>query len=241
VTLNPSQFALPGMEHLAHPLAPYVAAGARFAFHTQPGQGYNERAYPYRPPASFNTPVYEHSLTAHHGQQDVGDMWWRGNKPPDRSHNYPGEITWVGRPDPKTEDVYRDNDAGVWRAKNQPPAHKGVMSAMFEFAHEHPLPGQTTVPVHSPDRTPEGERWAQQTGYGHLTPELGDFDWKPPAGTHPYERAGSPPQLAPAMEGQRVLFGPATGRKFYDPHAGPRPRPTGRALQLQRGRRRISS
>lgn len=201
-SVSPNQFSLPGMEHLGHPLASHVAAGVRFdpvhsAVSHEPGGFLESRLSGRAPkpaPLSFNPTIKEHSLYAEHKSESIGELHWAGEQPEVRSH-YPGEVTWVRRNNSYDED---DPDAG-------PPKHRGVMAGMFAAAHETNF-GQTTVPVHSTDRSAEGEAWSAKVGPPELRPRRGDDFWAPRPGIHPFERAGQPRQLASHMAGQREMF-----------------------------------
>lgn len=197
--LSPNQFALPGMEEHAHPLARYLRdVHFRTPADVQPTARKDmddPRGPTYTVPRSFDPPVSEHNLEAIvPGQPDrfAGELHWRGDNP---GRQYPGEISWVSR-----GDAYVSSDL---------PATPGLMTSMFHFAHEQVQPGQRTVPVHSPERSKEGEAWSAKVGPPELRPRRGDDAYRPPAGIHPFERAGSPPQLVPAMEGQLHLPGVA--------------------------------
>jgi hypothetical protein len=73
--LSPNQFALPGMEHLAHPLAGHVAAGVHF---------------------TMEHPHGEHELTARSASGGgLGSLAWAGKHGP--GAQYPGEISTVVR------------------------------------------------------------------------------------------------------------------------------------------------
>ena len=182
--LNPNQFALPGMEHQAHPLASHVAAGARFEFNTERVPENTIYGWPREgKDAKRIGKPRGHEMLAFHGKRELGALQWRGSHFKANEDAYPGEFTWVGRTDPDPENLYRED--GRWKERNAPPRHAGIMTGMFHFATDHPQPTQSTIPVHSPDRTAHGERWAQQAG-GHM-PEVGEFGWKPPKGIHPYE------------------------------------------------------
>lgn len=211
--LNPNQFALPGMEHQSHPLAPYVAAGARFEFKTENVPANTIYGYPREgKDAERIGKPRGHEMIAYHGERDLGALQWRGSHSVGHADVYPGEITWVGRTKPDPENLYRDETTGTWKERNAPPAHRGIMSGMFGFAHEHPQPTQSTYPLHSPDRTWDGDRWAQQVGdYGRGMPEPADMDWRPEKGTHPYEKkikkaAKRAKATKRALKGQRKLF-----------------------------------
>lgn len=192
--ISPNQFSLPSMEHLGHPGAPYLAQGAKFHTTTSPDR---------------HGRPYEHGLMAFGDKgQTVGEIHWAGSgqeRREDGGGHYPGEVTWVGRPEPRSEDIYRDEKEGVWKRK-EPVPHKGIMTAMYRMGH-HVDMGQSTVPVHSPDRTSYGENWSEKVGPAHLRPPQGDFGWRPPTGIHPFERAGAPRQFSGPMEGQQPLPG----------------------------------
>jgi len=188
--INLNQFALPGMEEHAHPGARHLAKGVHFGTTTDyiHGDGENWRAT--RQP-------YTHTLYATNKQGHmVGQLHWAGqgqDRPPgSRSgsgKHYPGEITWVKSQRALTKSnptgaEYVPTKGGNWRKAPNP--HKGLMTDMFHMAHGMQF-GQSTVPVHSPDRTREGEAWATKVGPEHLTPKRYDDDWRPPVGLHPFE------------------------------------------------------
>lgn len=209
--LNPNQFALPGMEHLAHPLAPYVAEGARFEFKTDRVPTHNEYDQP-NDPERVGKPR-THTLEAFHGEKEVGALDWRGSHSKSK-YGFPGEIKWVGRAEARTEDIYYDKEQGRWREQNPPPRHAGIMTAMFYASHEMNL-GQSTVPVHSQDRSWQGEKWAQAVGdYGHGMPEVGDIDWRPPKGIHPFEQEAKAEKKA-AKKARKALKKPKGQRKLF--------------------------
>ena len=77
---------------------------------------------------------------------------------------------------------------------------------MYKMGHGLNM-GQTTVPVHSPERSSEGDAWSKKVGDPAHRPPLLDFSWKPPEGIHPYERHGSPRQFKPPGNDQLPLPG----------------------------------
>ena len=213
MNVSPNQFALPGMEHQAHPLAKHLAEGLHFAVehevNTTPEGGFLEarlsgalgRDKP--PPRSVDPPIAEHSLYAMKGDEQIGELHWKGNKPVTRS-SYPGEVSWVRR-----NNRPEDDDGELTGA---PPAHRGVMADMFAAGHETFF-GQKTVPVHSPDRSPEGERWSAKIGPPELRPRRGQDFYRPPAGIHPFEKAEAP---EPAREYRVDVIGPTRQQHFFD-------------------------
>lgn len=202
--LSPNQFALPGMEAHAHPLAPYVAAG--FQFHER------EELVGHREPGYWMA-RHTHRLGATHPQAEghgtpslsfpgdmthaVAELHWRGEH---HEEGYPGEVEWVGR------------------HSYEPRSSSGITDAMHAFAS---LGGKSTVPVHSPDRSDAGDEWSARVGPAHLRPPSsnevensyeGDDEayqehydewqnWQPPAGIHPYERGhgAAPRSLSPGQ------------------------------------------
>jgi len=210
--INLNQFALPGMEEHAHPGARHLAKGVSFhtshdfTYNTPPGE--EEKWRQYRQPHSHM--MY---ASGQHGET-LGELHWAGSgqqRKSEHSGHYPGEITWVQSKRPLTKNnptgaIYEPTKSGNWRKARNP--HKGLMTDMLKMAHGMNF-GQSTVPVHSPDRTREGEEWATKVGPEHLTPKRFDFDWRPPAGTHPYEqkRNLSQRQFSKPPEGQQHLPG----------------------------------
>jgi hypothetical protein len=189
--INLNQFALPGMEEQSHPGARHLAAGAWFEHGTDWSHGWGGQG---------RKEAYEHRLTAYDQAQGrptpriLGQLKWAGEaqyRPPGSRHNhFPGEIIGVTR--------YEGGAGAVT-------PHKGIMTAMLRMAQGEQM-SASTIPTHSPERTAYGEKWATKAGPPELTPERNDWDWRPPEGIHPYERAGSPPQLAGHVKGQRELF-----------------------------------
>jgi hypothetical protein len=189
--LNPHQFALPGMEHLAHPLAEHLSKGYTFDFETEklkgpPGQSWHHHALNARAPGRDHNP--EHMSAAR--------LEWTGSK--DEQSDYPGHIEWAGN---------QDTRAGTR------PESRGLARALFKAGHEMDF-GQTTVPVHSPTRTHEGDKFAAKTNMPELTPRNNDFDWRPPEGIHPFEQAQQAKAVNPRAKtnpqakGQQQLFDP---------------------------------
>jgi hypothetical protein len=204
--INPNQFTLPGMEEHGHPLARHVAAGVLFKFGSDPIRSRNrvpnespeDWKRRTRPPLAFDPPIREHELSAREAANPphvLGTLAWAGGSPMD--HSYPGEIQWVER----HPGAYEGGDTSK-------PLHPGLMTSMFHAGHEIGM-GQETVPVHSTNRTPFGEKWSKNVGAPELRPRRKQKGYSPPAGIHPYERAGSPRQTAPVMEGQLSLRGVA--------------------------------
>jgi len=165
--LNINQFALPGMEHLAHPGARHLAAGTMFHLATEK----QLEDTPWAGPHHRHT-LYAHNMGAqfdpdrHHGNAQ-GWMEWAGQHDPPHMSKYPGEIQMVER------------GYGMERPT------KGLMSDMYRMGHQMNM-GQSTVPLHSPTRTPEGEAWSAKIGGPR--PPMNDHDWRPPKGLHPYEK-----------------------------------------------------
>lgn len=162
--ISPNQFAFPGMEEGAHPGAKYLTEGV--AFHTHKERGEHFLMASTKGPSEFDVDRDYHSSHT---------LQWRDHHD---YGNYPGEISWVSRSYPR-------RGAGGLN-------HRGIMAAMFHMAHQQDI-GQSTVPIHSPDRTPEGEAWAQKVGPAHLRPRRSDYDWLPPKGVHPFEEHDKPP------------------------------------------------
>lgn len=220
MSVSPNQRALPGMERQAHPLARHLNV-VQFkesvsSAPTARADMDDPRGPTYTVPRSFGPDVTEHSLMAvapsPRPKETVegtpgrlaGELHWRGDNPPFRKTAYPGEITFVGRGKHNNADIYRDDKEGVFKSAHPFPDTPGMMTDMFHFAHQHVQPGQTTVPVHSPDRSAEGEEWSRKVGPPELRPKRYDEDWEPPEGIHPFERAGSPVQFT-HVHGQQSL------------------------------------
>jgi len=202
--VSPNQFALPGMEHISHAGAPFLAEGVKF--HTSTDYTYSNT--PSGADWRAHKEPHEHSLIAFGKTgQTVGELHWAGSGQHRRSASaghYPGEVTWVGRPETRAEDIYRDEKEGVWKRK-EPLPHRGIMTAMFHMGHQVNM-GQSTVPVHSADRTAAGEMWSEKVGSPELRPRHYDFSWRPPAGIHPYEQHNLQPQQFEPGPGQGELF-----------------------------------
>lgn len=197
--VNINQLAMPGMEEHSHPGAKHLAADPHlFFFHGQSkdpdtGEVYAEKMYAH---------TDWEGDRAGHGGKGIGGIQgvlrWAG---PHAQPSYPGEVEWV------------ENTSGSY-VSPQTPKYPGLMKDMFRMAHQIPM-GQSTVPVHSTQRTERGEKFAHAVGPPELVPPRNkdvhgmrrEVDWDPPPGIHPYERAGSPRQLAPAMKGQGRLRG----------------------------------
>lgn len=184
--LNINQFALPGMEGMAHPGARHLAKGITFT--PEHAQGH----YPpeVRREGGYNTTVtpqahvhrlYAHKMGAqfdperHHGNA-LGFIEWagqhdQGSRQDEPGQMYPGEIKMVER----------SYDPAADRSK-------GLMTDLYRMGHEMSF-GQSTVPLHSPERTPQGESWSKKVGGPR--PRVGDTDWTPPKGIHPYEKAAA--------------------------------------------------
>lgn len=195
-SVSPNQFALPGMEHQAHPLARHVAAGVHFDVTHAPKPHFDFGKGWQKPLPAFNPEIQEHSMFADHKGENIAELHWAGEQPETRSH-YPGEVTWVRRNNTPED----ENE----RPTGEAPRHPGIMRDMFAAGHETNF-GQTTVPVHSTDRSAEGEAWSAKVGPPELRPRRGDDFWAPRPGIHPFERAGQPRQLASHMAGQREMF-----------------------------------
>jgi hypothetical protein len=191
--INLNQFAFPGMEHLAHPLARHLAEGVKFDFRSSvahPPRSMDETYDTHerrRAPLAFNPPIYEHELLARTPTSRsldepagyLGELHWRGDAP--HRSNYPGEITWVQRHHPPAEGEHED--AGMaWKHRTP-----GMMGDMFEAAHQLQA-GQTTVPLHSTERSAYGEKWSAGVGDPGLRPERGGEAPEVGEDYHPYQR-----------------------------------------------------
>jgi len=165
--INVNQFALPGMEEHAHPGARHLKSGVMFHHETTAGRDIED-------PSFHNPGEHRHWLFAHrmgaafdpskHIGNALGHIQWAGEH--DQHSFYPGEIQYIER-----------QYGGEHR--------RGLMTDLYKMGHEVNF-GQSTVPTHSPTRTPEGERWSKNVGGPR--PERKDYDWKPPEGIHPYEQ-----------------------------------------------------
>lgn len=224
------------MHRMAHPLARYLNR-VQFDYKSEvtptarndddPAVRHGEISPTYRVPRSFDPEIHEHSLYAvapsPRPKETVegtpgrlaGQLHWKGDAARDRLRTYPGEISYVARGEHATEDLYRDNDEGVWKSRHPFPRTPGLMTSMFQFAHQQLQPGQTTVPVHSPDRSAAGEAWSRQVGPERLRPRRGDDNWLPPPGIHPYEKAEA--AARPGRREYRVdTMGPTRQQHFFD-------------------------
>lgn len=201
--LSPNQFALPGMEHLAHPGARHVAQGVSFHMDNRRVAGETTEGF---------AALHRHTLIAHTMSPDtfepdahignaLGHIEWAGKD--DTFSKYPGQINMVER-------AYGASDM---KAKT-----KGLMTDMYHMGHQMDM-GQSTVPVHSPERTSYGESWSKKVGGPR--PKRGEDDWKPPRGIHPYERnAGAQFKRYKPMQGEQPLFH-NTGEDPHDPKKSP--------------------
>lgn len=215
--ISPNQFALPGMEGQSHRLARHVAAGVLFKFKSTPTSSRNRMVGEMpadwmrksRAPLSFNPSIEEHTLSARQASNPahvLGDVNWHGDA---ESKGYdPGEVTWVERMGAAIEGLSK---AGT----TDKPVHPGLMGDMFHAGHEIDM-GQQTRPIHSTNRTAFGNPWAKKVGPPELVPKLNGKPVQTPPGFHPFERAGSPRQLAPAMEGQGELLPWEAGRRQFE-------------------------
>lgn len=178
--IHPGQFALPGLEHHAHPGAPFLPKGITFSQHESkdPIYGHSHYLYAHKMGSQFNPEL-------HHGNA-LGHLQWAGSEaPPHQGVRYPGEIEYVER---------------AYGAER----HRGLMTAMYHLAHQLDV-GQTTVPVHSATRTPEGEEWSAKVGGPR--PTMGDYAWRPPAGIHPFEKYTKRGRVKPKIDpSQGSLF-----------------------------------
>lgn len=205
--VNPNQFTFPGMEEHGHRLARHVAAGVLFKTNADPlttrnrniNESHEDWKRKARTPLAFDPPINEHRIRAYEAANPahvLGEINWQGDAvSPSRYH--PGEVTWVER----MAGAYEGGDT-------KKPLHPGLMGDLFHAGHEIEM-GQTTLPVHSTNRTAFGNPWAKKVGPPELVPKLSGKSVQTPPGFHPYERAGQPRQLAPAVEGQLSLRGVA--------------------------------
>lgn len=201
-TLNPHQFALPGMEHLAHPFAKPLSEGLMLHYQklgSRPGDRVEHALLAHEPGAN---PLSEHA----------GVLQWTNNW----SGDYPGEVSWVHNV--ASELAYE---------KGEKNPHPDLAASLFHSAHTFNF-GQDTVPVHSRVRTSSGQHFAERVR-PDLAPALPDLDdetgqwkgsdWEPSPEVHPYthrERAvrsatKEPARVAP-VPGQGRLFDPSTLR-----------------------------
>lgn len=198
--LSPNQFALPGMEHLAHPLARHLPNDMYFHAETEKEGGHTAklgRSFEHRFEAyEGGAPTAAEAMGRYHPRRVAG-LYWKGQSYENSSSGYPGEIGWVERSKADFDDPERP--------------HKGLVTDMFRFAHQHPV--GDTVPVHSPDRSPFGQRWAKKVGPPELVPKKGDDYYRPPAGIHPYEQA-EPKERA--REWRVDVIGPTRQQHFFD-------------------------
>lgn len=139
--LNPNQFAIPGMEHLSHPFAQHLPNGYRAEFVPKDDRGEHSLF------ALHDADVAHAVRVARNPRDDASaHLQWRNAAAP--SHSYPGEILWA------------DNSS---KFSAQHPHEPGLTRSLLALGRTVDM-GQTTVPVHSPDRTEEGDHFAQRTG-----------------------------------------------------------------------------
>ena len=196
--VSPDQLALPGMEHLSHPWARQAARGLTLTHEHDP-ESLEHVLWATRPEQ------VEHPLVSHHAVLQWGDQHYRT----------PGEITWV------YNDSKRAQNYPELRVSNEHGGGRGIAGDMMRSAHYFDV-GQDTVPIHSPARTTDGNRFADKV-MPHLKPErvasLHKTVWpnRPP---HPYEVKGK------EEEQERVKQMRAEGaqRKRSVPMKQPNPR-----------------
>ena len=163
--------ALPGMEHLAHPWARQAARGLTLSFEHDP-EAHENALFAVRPEHR------ERPWATHHGVLQWADQ--------QSHHLQPGEIAWVhntsgmAQKDPTTK-VSEEHGGG-----------RGLAADMMRSAHYFDM-GQDTLPLHSPSRTSDGDRFAD-TVMPELKPSShdgGGFKAKwASRPQHPYEIEG---------------------------------------------------
>lgn len=181
--------------------------------HAHPGastlaQGYRFEHSQGRSSNSRNGGVMRHTLSAvpdgGHSQWDgVSDLTWASSHHP---YTYPGEI----------EGVFTNKDH----------QRRGLARSLFRVAREMDF-GQDTVPVHSPDRSPQGQKWSSAVGgprpprgvpVAYRIPYSDDRTgpmkssrrWDLPEGIHPFQKDEVTPYMrfnkepkAPQAKGQK--------------------------------------
>lgn len=146
-------------------------------------------------------PHHRHTLYAH----NMGSQF-----DPDRHHgNALGWMEWAGQHEPNAQ--YPGEIQMVERGYGMDRPAKGLMTDLYRIGHEVNM-GQSTVPLHSPNRTPEGEAWSAKVGGPR--PRLNDFRWQPPAGIHPYEQKLQKAQFHEQPGTQPTLPGMGQMRSF---------------------------
>lgn len=210
--ISPNQFALPGMEEHAHPGARHLPSGVMFHHETEKGTydpayyGFNRQGNKKMGPKTAHIErLYAHKMGGdfdpeRHHANALGHMEWAGQH--DQDTTYPGEIKYIER------------GHGTER-------RKGLMTDLYRIGTTMNV-GQSTVPVHSHNRTPEGEAWSAKVGGPR--PEAENTSWRPPAGLHPFEQHQAAAHDAMAQKlaerapgpGQQALFNVRGGRGAPD-------------------------
>jgi hypothetical protein len=206
--------------------------GEQFADHVHPHQlaipGMEEHAHPFATHVArgymldFNSSRYQHHLAAvdvsHPKYPTVAaELDW--TRPKDADYE-PGEVAMV-------ENFQRGHHA----IGKQEPRAKGLAGALFHSAHYWDF-GQETVPIHSPNRTDEGEHFSQKVrpdlrpdvrydsagrGRGDIIPE-----GKPPnegpiwpnvgPQFHPFQREKAAAQQAESAKARASVAAKASGQ-----------------------------
>lgn len=110
--------------------------------------------------------LYSLDAADHRHAREAGHMEWGASNTDMR---YPGEIGMIENESAHIKGGYR----------------RGLAADMYHAGHKIDM-GQETVPVHSPDRTYEGDRFSSRVGGPR--PRNNDEDWRPPHGLHPFEQ-----------------------------------------------------
>lgn len=157
--LNPNQFALPGMEHHAHPFAKMLAHGymAHPMIASDGGEHYLAALDMKTAKESGNDPL----------EHEAGLIEWHGS---DVNPHRPGEIAWI------------NNDSRTHRGASTP----GLGEALYKTA-KHVDMGQDTRPVHSDNLTEDGQAFHARVG--GPTYRRGHEESRPEYGYHPFEQA----------------------------------------------------
>ena len=153
LTANPNQMAFPGMEHLSHPGASFVASGGHFTAHEVKIRSLTHNGNWQEHPGN--------EIVAHHPDLRSGfstvDPRSEASLPPDQTHSGSavGRITWhegeaPGDLDNAVEMI--EVDHGL--------KHQGIGKALGGVAAAMTRPG--SQPGMSKFRTAEGDRWAQE-------------------------------------------------------------------------------
>lgn len=228
-TLNPDQLAIPGLESLSHPFAVPLSQGLVLRHGNTYGEHHlgaydpnrlaeiaDEREEENRRRAD---PIYAElglprPLAGPYDTGERGRIEWQDRASSELSGHYPGYVNWAGNSGGQPN-YLGQYSAGTTR-------YPGLAGHIFESAHAFDF-GQDTVPIHSTDRTPYGDAFAQRThpelappnerpSSDYYSPNYGD--WEPPLGIQPFERAQR------TIEANQTAFRDRRGRNSGENYIG---------------------